>query len=141
VSVADTVVTDPRLPAVVENGVARPRDVDEALPRRFRPGRHYVGWVCREAKAEFGALSRTKVNYDMVRRWVLRKMQSREMRPQHISYFLPRVVAFVFTISEQDLDARKFMMSEVVLERDRAFQEVFTDAEGCIIPEPFVSEE
>jgi len=131
------VVTDPRLPLVVEATGPRVRDVDEPLPRAFRPGRHYVGWVCREAKAEFGVLRKTQVNYDMVRRWVLRKLQSREMRPQHISRCIPNIVAYVFTQTEEEISGRQFMMTDLVRERDERMREVFTDSMGSLIPEPF----
>lgn len=137
---ADDLGSDPSLPMVVENGVERVRGCDEALPADFVPNRHYIGWLCREAKAHFGCPKRTEANFQMVRRWVRDQMKMRNMRVTHMAQQLPLVVSYVFIPSKEEIFARDMFMSIVASERKGQYEQVYYDSEGRILPDAYSAE-
>jgi len=122
---------------VSPDGSERDRGVDEALPTKWKPNRHYLGWLANEAKAQFGCPTKCEANFIMVRRWVLTKMQGRNMRPQHITRWLPTIVAYVFVPTEYELEAREYLMSEYVRKKDERYTHPYTYLDGERCPEPF----
>jgi len=137
----DRKTDNPPLPdkSVVVQGVQQmvPRTMDDVLPVGYNPGRHYIAFCCKEAKAQFGLPKRNEANYIMVRRFVRDRMVARGLRPQHIAEHLPKVVAYVFIPSESEIFARDMLMSNIVLDRTERYTSRYYTSEGDSIPDPF----
>jgi len=129
---AALVVVDPPLPPRVVDGREVRRGMDDPLPDNFVPNRHYIGWLCNEAKAKFGLPKRTEANYLMVRRWVRDQMEERKMRPQHMVAQEPYVTSFVFVPSPAEIGAKEMLSTSVVVSRIKAMERDYMNEDGVI---------
>jgi len=118
----------------------RRRGEVDFVPINYVPNRHFIGWLMQEAKVQFGCPELIESNRLMVRRWVRDRMRERGMRVVHQEQWLDKIVAMVFVPSDNDIEAREYLMSSVACARRDRYQGPLYTWWGRMVPGPFRSD-